>query len=448
MSAPLLFDLAGAVAFFAAASIAFRNYRVSGLLSNYWLTFMFATVLWAVWAVTEFLDGYGVYAETIDQQIQPSLLAAATGIFVVVAFYDLTHQREYQQRLELSEQRYRQLVQHFPNGSVFLYDDDHRHVMAAGDDFEAVDLTYDDIEGERPRDVFPDDLASRFHCYYDRALNGEKCTFEATIADGEFRIHVLPITDRTDTVMYGMAMTQDITELKDRERELEEKTTLLEQRNEQLRILNRIVRHDTRNDISVVTGWSEVLKDHVDEDGKAHLKRIIDSANHVNELTKTSQEFVDSIVLDRKPVVQPESLERTLDEEIEKARNKFDDASFVKEGIPGVTVWANEMLSSVFRNLLNNAVRHNDEETPEVRVSAETDSDEGTVTVRIADNGPGISDDRKEQIFGKGEQGLESEGTGIGLHLVDTLVDQFGGEVWIEDNDPKGAVFNVTLRMD
>lgn len=42
-------------------------------------------------------------------------------------------------------------------------------------------------------------------------------------------------------------------------------------------------------------------------------------------------------------------------------------------------------------------------------------------------------------------KGLDSGGTGIGLYLVNTLVDNYGGDVWIEDNDPKGAVFTVSL---
>ena len=102
------------------------------------------------------------------------------------------------------------------------------------------------------------------------------------------------------------------------------------------------------------------------------------------------------------------------------------------------------MLESVVRNLLSNAIQHNDKALPEVALSATADDD--TVVVRIADNGPGIPDDRKEQIFEEGEKGLDSEGTGLGLYLVDTLVDRYGGEVRVEDNDPDGSVFVVELQ--
>ncbi len=67
------------------------------------------------------------------------------------------------------------------------------------------------------------------------------------------------------------------------------------------------------------------------------------------------------------------------------------------------------------------------------------------VQVRVADNGPGIPDDRKEEIFDEGETGVDSDSTGLGLFLVHTLVERYEGTVWIEDNEPEGRVFVVEL---
>jgi len=104
------------------------------------------------------------------------------------------------------------------------------------------------------------------------------------------------------------------------------------------------------------------------------------------------------------------------------------------------------MLHSIFRNLLTNAVQHNDREVPTVTVSA-SERDE-TVVVRVADDGPGVSDEQKDEIFAKGTKGGESAGTGLGLYLVETLVDTYGGSVHVEDNEPRGAVFVVELPAD
>jgi signal transduction histidine kinase len=105
------------------------------------------------------------------------------------------------------------------------------------------------------------------------------------------------------------------------------------------------------------------------------------------------------------------------------------------------------MLPSVFRNLLNNAVQHNDGPSPTVSVGAERDGD--VVRVRVTDDGPGVPDSQKETIFGKGEKGLDSPGSGIGLYLVYCLVEGYGGDVWVEDrpDDTSGAVFVVELPV-
>ena len=71
----------------------------------------------------------------------------------------------------------------------------------------------------------------------------------------------------------------------------------------------------------------------------------------------------------------------------------------------------------------------------------------GTVRVRVADNGPGVPAERKDEIFGRGAKGTDSGGTGIGTYLVETLVTRYGGDVWVEDNEPQGAVFVVELPV-
>ncbi|MCW8171966.1 ATP-binding protein [Natrialba swarupiae] len=90
-----------------------------------------------------------------------------------------------------------------------------------------------------------------------------------------------------------------------------------------------------------------------------------------------------------------------------------------------------------------NAVQHNDTETPEITVRSETRDDR--VAVYVADDGPGFRTNRKRRSSGKAKRTREC-GHRIGLYLVETLVDRYGGEVWVEDNEPEGAVFVVELQ--
>ena len=235
-----------------------------------------------------------------------------------------------------------------------------------------------------------------------------------------------------------VCVVRDITERKEYEQKLEDQRNNLE-------ILNQVVRHDIRNDMAVVSGRADLLEEHVEEAGKEDLEAIQNSVESATGLTKTARDLSE-IMLSTEEDVEPIRLDQCLNSVIENVREKFDTAVITTEDqIPGTQVRGNELLEAVFQNLIHNAVVHNDKQKPKVRIS--TRIDEETTTIRVADNGPGIPDTQKETIFGKGEKGLDSPGTGLGLYLVQTLVEQYGGDVWVEDNDPDGSVFVVELPI-
>jgi signal transduction histidine kinase len=220
----------------------------------------------------------------------------------------------------------------------------------------------------------------------------------------------------------------------------------LQQRNAELALLNQVVRHDIRNDVSVILGWGNSMKNHVDETGTVYLDRVLSAGEHITSITETVGDFLDVLENNSDPELDPINLESVLTNEIEKARSAHENATVSVVGdLPSeLQVAATELVSSVFRNLLNNAAVHNEKETPEIEVH--TEAGEETVSIRVADNGSGIPESQKNEIFGRGEMGLESSGSGIGLYLVDTLVEMYDGEIVVEDNDPEGSVFTVELR--
>jgi signal transduction histidine kinase len=186
-----------------------------------------------------------------------------------------------------------------------------------------------------------------------------------------------------------------------------------------------------------------MLEEHVDEAGAEYLDSVRTSAESAVELMTTARDLAEAMLATGESH-QPVSLRNTLQTQLEETRATYGNAAITVSGeIPDVRVRADDMLTSIFRNLLKNAVHHNDKPVPVVEMSVEAGSD--AVVVRVADNGPGIPEERRETIFGRGQKGLESEGTGIGLYLVRTLAEEYGGDVWIENNDPEGAVFAVEL---
>lgn len=263
---------------------------------------------------------------------------------------------------------------------------------------------------------------------YSLAVSGAERWFEA-------RIERLPF--ELDDERTVVAVVRDITDRKEQETELGDLA-------DELEALNRVVRHDIRNDMSIVLGWAQMLEDHVDGDGKEILEKILASGEHIVELTDIARDYVQSLTQPGDMDVKPVAVRSVLRTEIDLRRESYPEAEFIVIGeIPDMSVKANDMLSAVFRNTLNNAVQDNKGDNPEVIVSAE--SDDGGVDVRFADNGPGIPDAQKETVFGRGEKGLDSTGTGIGLYLIRTLVEQWDGSVRVHGNEPTGTAFEVRL---
>jgi PAS domain S-box-containing protein len=345
---------------------------------------------------------------------------------------------------ELAEERtkYETVIERSHDGIVIIQDG--RFVFTNPRGLDILGYEEGELIGKPLVDIIAPDEKERVRDRYERRTdpNAESppSRYETRIqtSEGETRITEIsasPIQYEGEPA--DLVIVRDVTERKHYEEQLEATT-------EELEALNRVVRHDIRNDMAIILGWAELLDDHVDEDGQEFLRKILTSGEHIVELTDTARDYIETLTSEDDLAVTPTPLRSVLETELDLRRESFPEAEFVLSGdVPDVEVTANEMLGSVFRNLLNNAVQHNDKGTPVVTVSCEVDGED--VVVRIADNGPGIPDAQTDSIFEKGNKGIESSGSGIGLYLVRTLVKQYNGTVEIEDNEPEGAVFIVRL---
>ncbi|MFB6178813.1 MAG: histidine kinase N-terminal 7TM domain-containing protein [Halorientalis sp.] len=278
-------------------------------------------------------------------------------------------------------------------------------------------------------DVFDTDT---FAGFVDTTDTQTEITLESDEESRHYDFRVSPLYDDQGAQSGRLFVFRDITRLKRRE--------------EELSILNRIVRHDINNDMTVIRGRSELLAEHVEEDGRPHLDAIRESSEHVVELTENVRDLMTSITGEESIELDRIDLVAVLETQLRQARQRYGDAEFVIEAdLPdGCFVEANEMLSSVFTNLFNNAVQHND---GPCRVTVTVEQRESSVRVEVADDGSGVPESKRDEIFGRGHKGLDSSGTGVGLYLVDTLVDHYGGQITIEESDAGGAAFIIELPL-
>jgi PAS domain S-box-containing protein len=296
---------------------------------------------------------------------------------------------------------------------------------------------------EWERRVHPDDIG-RVENALDAHIAGETALYDTEhrmkTANGDWKwirdIGNIAERDEDGEPLRAVGIHLDIDERKEYE-------WTLERQRDNLEILNQVVRHDVRNALQLVLAYGDMLGDFVEDDGEAYLRRVLEAGREAVEITQTASE-VTKVLLSAEADQTPVGLRPVLEDQVAEVRNSHERAIVsVETTIPDIEVLADDMLESVFRNVMNNAIVHNDKDLPEVTVSATLEDE--TVQVRVADNGPGIPDEQKNRIFQEGEKGLDSGGTGLGLYLVQTLLERYGGAVSVQDNDPEGSVFVIEL---
>ncbi len=202
--------------------------------------------------------------------------------------------------------------------------------------------------------------------------------------------------------------------------------------NDVLRLLNKNLRHDILNDLSVVNGALEMYSEKKDEKLLKYAKKAIERSI---DLTKRIRDL-ESLVLSGRNL-KPVNVRKIIEEVISNYKNEYQ----VEFSIDGnCTVIADDGLSSVIENIIRNAINHGGASKIEIKLE-ESES----CRIIIADNGRGIPQEIKEKIFDEGFSYGDNKGSGLGLYIVKKTIERYGGSIQIKDNKPYGTVFIITL---
>ncbi|AFK19145.1 PAS domain S-box protein [Haloferax mediterranei ATCC 33500] len=275
----------------------------------------------------------------------------------------------------------------------------------------------------------------------DRAKDGEFVRYEVEV-DGSCGDRAAVIDFSVTPVFEDGAVSllvlegHDITTRKERERELRREQ-------ERLEFVNRIIRHNLLNGLNVVGARADIVGDFVEPAGQTHLDTIQNRVREMTDLVGTMRTFMKVIVERESHETHPRPIHEAVEHGVKTLRTESHDVSVSVSGLSRISVVADDLLDEVIEHLLKNAVQHNDKLNPEVTV--EVAPGDEVVELRVSDNGPGIPDEEKHRIVDKRIEDLSNPGNGFGLFLVREIVESYGGEIRIEDNEPSGATFVVTL---
>jgi light-regulated signal transduction histidine kinase (bacteriophytochrome) len=240
-------------------------------------------------------------------------------------------------------------------------------------------------------------------------------------------------------------------ELRDLTGDLEDR---VQERTAELESFAYSVSHDLRTPLRAIDGYTQLLAtnhaDQLDDEGRRLLSVVRDSTQKMGmliddllTLSRLGRREIETCPLDM------ERLTRDAYEEVCRAHSAAENGTLEVHPLPDV-VGDPVMMRHVMSNLLGNAVKFSrEEEDPHVEVGGEENGNASVFFVR--DNGVGFDVEYAHKLFGVFERLHEEdefEGTGVGLAIVERVVQRHGGEVCAESEKGEGATIYFSLPND
>lgn len=425
---------------------------------------------------------FEAYHPVFDDWYEVRAFPSEDGLSVYL--HDITDRKRAEERLKASEARYRFLADSIPQ-QIWTSSPDGQldYVNKVVVDFFGVDEA--ELLGQRWLErVHPDDVDEAVARWGDSIASGDPYEVEFRLRDAEdvHRWHLARAVaqrDRqghvvkwfgTNTYVHDQKeaeqerdrameelerithlLSSERTNLEAQARELRRTARALKKSNEDLDRFAYIASHDLKaplRGIANLSAWlAEDLGDHLDEDTEEYVRLLQGRVHRMEAL-------IDGILqYSRAGRTQEDPEEVDVGELVRDILDLLDPPPHfrieVAEWWPVIHSEPTP-LRQVFLNLIGNAIKHADGEEPVVRVEI-SDEGEGWYEYSVADNGPGIAPEYHEKIFTifqtlKPRDEVES--TGIGLSVVKRIIDNHGGQVWVESREGEGATFKFLWPMN
>jgi PAS domain S-box-containing protein len=336
---------------------------------------------------------------------------------------DITERKKREQELAESEARYRALAENFPNGGVFLFDEDLRYQIVSGTGFDPISTSPEDLIGNTIYEIdqYSRETIETLEPVMEATLAGEQETIEIPYEERIYKLRSVPIRDEESEVIAGLYITQNITERREQEKEIQ-------RQNERLEQFASIVSHDLRSPLNIVEGRLELAQTECDSENLVEAEAALDRCQTlIDDLRTLAREGQD--VAETETIVLKETVERswatveTNEATLEIDANRHFEAD-------------RSRLQQLLENLIRNAIDHGGASVT-VTVGEVEDG------FYVADDGPGIPEEIRAEVF-ESAYSTAQDNTGFGLAIVKEIVDAHGWDITIGESSSGGARFEIT----
>lgn len=211
--------------------------------------------------------------------------------------------------------------------------------------------------------------------------------------------------------------------------------------NERNQVLNRVLRHNLRNDMGVILGYVGELESGDGSNDQAAYHAIYRKIDEIVELSEAARRLQH---LDEDGRNGPVDLAGLVERRIEQVDEVHEDVTFEVETDDQAWASVGPAFSTAIDDLLENAIEHGGS-SPNVSVSVgRTRGEEDTVDVVVRDDGPGIPDQEVEALAGPWQSPLQ-HGSGLGLWLAKWVAEHYDGRISVERTGPDGCSVRLSV---
>ena len=222
----------------------------------------------------------------------------------------------------------------------------------------------------------------------------------------------------------------------------------LRRANDELQHFAYAISHELNEPLRTIATHMQMLvsknQSRFDPEAEVYVNEVVAAAKRLQSFVQDLMSFSRATSPERK--FAPVSCEALLTTALFELQMTIRDTGAVVTNDPLPVVSGNEMrLVMVFTNLISNALKYRSEQKPRVHVSATKRGENWLLSV--SDNGIGIGPQYRDRIFDafKRLHGKELPGSGIGLALCKRIIENHGGQIWVDSNPGQGSIFYFTL---